>query len=35
MNYVIWLGFVIALGVISVDYHLYKILQELREQRKA
>lgn len=32
MNYAIWLGFVIAIGVISIDYHLYKILQEMRKR---
>jgi hypothetical protein len=32
MNYAIWLGFIIAIGVISIDYHLYRILQEMKKQ---
>ena len=33
MNYMIWLGFIIAIGVISIDYHLYKILLEMKRQK--
>ena len=35
MNVPIWLGFIIALGIILIDYHLYKILEELKRQKSS
>jgi hypothetical protein len=33
MDYPIWLGFIIALGVVSIDYHLWMIMREIRKNR--
>lgn len=35
MDYTLWLGFIIALGIILIDYHLYLILGELRRRKSS